>query len=373
MITRKRTMNLRKLDYEHEHEHDGGPALRFRVFREFTEICRSESSSISCLAFACRPATTLATQIRSHRMIPYIFKRLLLMIPVLLIISFLAFVLVRLAPGGPFDQERAPASKEIEAELKAKYHLDEPVWKQYARYLQGLMRGDLGPSMKYRSHSVNDIIGQALPVTLMLGLLAFGFAQGVGIPMGFYTAVRKGRWGDWIGSFLAILAVCVPAFVVGPLLIMGLAIRWEWFPAGLWETVRHAVLPMVALGLFFAGRIARLMREGMITTLQSEFVVTARAKGVSETVILLRHAFRLAVLPVVSYSGPLLADLLTGSFVVETVFRIPGIGIFLVNSSLNRDYTMVVGLVLLYAVLLLFLNLLVDVSYGWLDRRVRYE
>jgi len=303
----------------------------------------------------------------------YILKRLALMIPVLLVISFLAFVLVRLAPGGPFDQERLPAAPEIEAALKAKYHLDEPVWQQYVRYLGGLLHGDLGPSMKYRSHTVNDIIGQALPVTLMLGLLAFVFAMGVGIPVGFYTAVRRGRWGDWIVSFLALLAVCVPAFVVGPLLIMTLAIRWELFPAGLWESFRHAVLPMMALGLFFAGRIARLMREGMIGTLQSEFIITARAKGASETAILLRHAFRLAVLPVVSYSGPLLADLLTGSFVVETIFRIPGIGVFMVNSSLNRDYTMVVGLVLLYAVLLLALNLLVDVGYGWLDRRVRYD
>lgn len=303
----------------------------------------------------------------------YFLRRVILILPLLLIISFLAFTLLRLAPGGPFDKERVPASPDIERARRAHYHLDEPIWKQYVRYLGGLARGDLGPSYKYRSHTVNDIIKQALPVSLTLGLLAFGFAQGVGIPLGFYTAVRRGHWGDWLGSLLAILAVCIPGFVIGPLLIMALAIHWQILPAGLWGNWLQAVLPMTALGLYFAGRVARLMREGMLGTLQAEFITAARAKGLSETAILLKHAFRLAVLPVVSYSGPLLADLLTGSFVVETIFRIPGIGVFLVNSSLNRDYTMVVGLVMLYAVLLLVLNLLVDLSYGLLDRRVRYD
>jgi len=303
----------------------------------------------------------------------HFLKRLLFLVPLLLLISFLAFVLVRVAPGGPFDRERKPASPEIERNLKAKYHLDEPVWKQYLRYLGGLVRGDFGPSLKSRNHSVADIIAQGLPVSFTLGLLAFGFAQGVGIPLGFYTAARHGKWGDWVGSFCAILAVCVPGFVVGPLLVMGLALRWQLLPPALWESPLHAVLPTVALGLYFAGRIARLTREGMLTTLHEGFITTARAKGLSEPAILVKHAFRLAVLPVVSYSGPLLADLLTGSFVVENIFRIPGIGVFLVNGSLNRDYPLVVGLVILYAALLLGLNLLVDLSYSLLDPRVRHE
>jgi len=185
--------------------------------------------------------------------------------------------------------------------------------------------------------------------------------------------VRRGRLGDYIGSFFALLAICIPAFVVGPLLIMVCSFQWGWLPAGLWESPKHLVLPTVALGLYFAGRISRLMREGMSGMLHSEFITTARAKGLSETATLVKHAFRLAVLPVVSYSGPLLADLLTGSFVVESIFGVPGIGVFLVNSSLNRDYSMVVGLVVLYAVLLLVLNLLVDLSYGLLDPRVKYE
>ncbi|MBI3878083.1 MAG: ABC transporter permease [Verrucomicrobia bacterium] len=301
------------------------------------------------------------------------FKRLFFMLPLLLVISFLAFVLLRLAPGGPFDGERKPATPEIERNLRAKYHLDEPLLQQYLRYLGGVVRGDFGPSMKYRNHTVADIIAQGLPVSLTLGLLAFGFALGIGVPLGFFTAVRKGDWADYGGSLLAVLAVCVPALVVGPLLIMLLAIHWRVFPVALWESPWHAVLPTLTLGIYFAGRVARLMREGMMSVLHAEFITTARAKGLSDTAVLLRHAFRLAVLPVVSYSGPLLADLLTGSFVVENLFQIPGIGVFMVTSSLNRDYPMVVGLVLLYAVLLLVLNLFVDVAYSFLDPRVRFE
>jgi ABC-type dipeptide/oligopeptide/nickel transport system permease component len=319
----------------------------------------------------------------------YFLKRILYFVPLLVIITFTAFVLARSMPGSPFDKERAPASPEIERALKAKYHLDEPLVKQYLRYLGlgwerdaqgrakwfqgGLLRGDFGLSTKYRNHTVNDIIKQALPVSLTLGALAFLFAQGVGIPLGFYTAVRRGQWGDHVGSFFALLAFCIPGLVVGPLLIVVFAIKWRIFPAGMWESPLHAVLPSVALGLYFAGRVSRLMREGMNTVLHEGFITTARAKGLGEAQVLFKHAFRLAVLPVVSYSGPLLADLLTGSFVVETIFRVPGIGPFLVNSLQNRDALMVVGLVLLYAVLLLALNLLVDLAYSLLDRRVRYE
>lgn len=303
----------------------------------------------------------------------YFLRRLVFLIPTLLVISFLAFALVRIAPGSPFDRERAPASPEIERVLRAKFHLDEPLWKQYLRYLGDLARGDFGPSMHYRNHNVNDIIRQALPVSVILGFTSFLFAQGVGIPLGFYTAVRRGRWGDYLGSFIALLAICIPGFVIGPLLVMVFSFHWKVLPAGLWGSPAHLILPTVALGLYFAGRISRLMREGMSGVLNAEFITAARAKGMSETRVLIKHAFRLAVLPVVSYSGPLLADLLTGSFVVEKIFNVPGIGTFLVNSSLNRDYTMVVGLVVLYAVLLLVLNLVVDLSYALLDPRVKYE
>jgi oligopeptide transport system permease protein len=303
----------------------------------------------------------------------YFIRRLIFAIPLLLVISVLAFALVHLAPGGPFDRERAPASPEIERALKAKYHLNEPVWKQYFRYLGDLAHGDFGVSLKYRNHTVNDIIAQGLPVSMLLGALAFGFAMGVGLPVGFFTAARRGRWPDYAGSFMATLVVCVPGFVVAPLLILIFSIKWKLLPVGLWETPWHMILPPIALGLFFAGKVARLMREGMLNAMQSEFITAARAKGLGENLLLLRHAFRLAVLPVVSYSGPMLADLLTGSFVIENIFQIPGIGVFLVNSSLNRDYTLVVGLSLLYAALLIGLNLVVDFAYTLLDPRVKYE
>jgi oligopeptide transport system permease protein len=303
----------------------------------------------------------------------YFLRRLVLLLPLLLLISFLAFVLVRVAPGGPFDRERKPASPEIERQLQAKYHLDEPVWKQYLRFLRDLAHGDFGVSLQYRNHTVNDIIYQALPVSATLGALAFAFSLGVGLPIGFFSAVRRGRWPDYAGSFVAVLAVCVPGFVVAPLLIMLLAIHWRFLPVALWNSAAHVLLPVLALGLYFSGRIARLLREGMLNVLPSEFITTARAKGLSETALLLRHALPLAMLPVVSYCGPLLADLLTGSFVIETIFQIPGVGAFFVNGSLNRDYTLVVGLVMLYAALLVVLNLAVDFIYVLLDPRVRYD
>ena len=303
----------------------------------------------------------------------YYLKRILALVPLLLVISLLAFVLVRVAPGGPFDKERAPVSPEVERALKAKYRLDQPLWKQYALYLGDLARGDLGPSMKYRHHSVGDIIKQALPATLMLGCLSFGFALGIGIPLGFMTAARKGQWVDYGGSLLALVGICVPAFVIGPLLVMGFAIKLKWFPVALWGSPLNAVLPTLALGLFYSGRIARLMREGMLGVLGEPYIMTARAKGLTERVVLFKHALRPAILPVLSYAGPMLADLLTGSFVIENLFQIPGIGVFMVTSSQSKDYPMVVGLVLLYALLLLVLNLAVDFLYSRLDPQVKYE
>ena len=303
----------------------------------------------------------------------YYLRRIALIPPLLLLISLAAFLLVRVAPGGPFDRDRKPASPQVRAALEAKYHLDEPVWRQYLRYLGGLVQGDLGPSLKYRAHTVNDIIAQGLPISLVLGVLAFGLAIGVGVPSGFYSAVRRGHWSDYGITLLTLVAICVPGFLIGPILVMVLAIELRWFPVALAETPWHFVLPTLSLGLFFAGKVARMMREGTLQTLQLDFINTARAKGLPETQVLLKHVLRLAILPVVSYSGPLLADLLTGSFVVENIFQIPGIGVFMVNSSLNRDYPLIVGLVLLYAVLLVVLNLVVDFFYSWLDPRVRYE
>ena len=303
----------------------------------------------------------------------YFLKRLAFLAPLLLVISLLAFLLMRQAPGGPFDSNRTPASPEVEKALKAKYRLDQPRPVQYWFYLRDLAHGDLGLSTKYRNHTVNDIIADALPVSMALGGLAFCFALGLGIPWGVWMAVRRGGWTDYFLGFLALLAVCIPALVLGPLLVLGLAVRLHWFPVALWDTPVHFVLPTFTLGVLFAGKVARLVRESMTTTLQSEFIVAARAKGLSESAILYRHALRLALLPIVSFSAPMLADLLTGSFVVESIFQIPGLGSFFVNSSINRDYPLLMGLVLLYAGLLLLLNLLADFTLAFLDRRVRYE
>jgi oligopeptide transport system permease protein len=313
----------------------------------------------------------------------YFLKRLLLLVPLLLIISFLAFVLVHATPGGPFDRERKPASPEVERAIKARYHLDEPVLKQYLRYLGLVWEKDpsghwhhadasFNVSLKYRNHSITDIVAQALPVSLALGLLGFGFALGVGLPAGFFAAVRRGHWEDYASSLLAILAVCIPGLVVAPMLIMFFSIKWRLLPVGLWGSPMQVILPVMALGLYFAGKVARLLREGMLTAMKAEFVTAARAKGLSENAVLLRHVFRLAALPVVTYSGPMLADLLTGSFVIESIFQIPGLGLHLVNSSLNLDYTLTVSLALLYATLLVLLNLAVDFVYMLLDRRVTY-
>lgn len=303
----------------------------------------------------------------------YFLRRILFSIPLLLVISALAFFLVHLAPGGPFDSDRKPASPEIERNLQAKYHLDEPIWKQYGRYLGDVLHGDFGVSLKYRNHTVNDIIAQGLPVSITLGGLAFAFALGVGLPLGFFTAARRGRWPDYLGSFLAVLAVCVPSFVIAPVLILIFVMKLKLFPVALWESPWHMILPAIALGSYFAGKVARILREGMLHAAQSEFVTAARAKGLGETALLLKHAFRIALLPVVSYAGPMLADLLTGSFIIENIFQIPGIGIFFINSMLNRDYTMTLGLALLYAILVIGLNLVVDFAYTLLDPRIKYE
>jgi len=317
----------------------------------------------------------------------YWIRRLLNMFPLLFLVSLGAFTLVRVVPGGPFDRERAPASPEVERALQHRYHLDEPVWQQYLRFLGlhwekdstgawqrtpgGLLAGDLGPSLKYRNHSVNDVIAGALPVSMALGGMSFLFAMGLGVAWGMISAARHGHWLGLVGNMSAIVFVCVPALLLGPVLVMVFAVELRWLPPAGWGSAWQAILPVIALGLFFAARVARLVREGMLEVLPTEMVTAARARGLSESVILRRHVLRVAVLPLVAYAGPLLADLMTGSFVVENVFQIPGIGVFLVNSTLSRDYPMVVGLVVLYAAMLLVLNLIADFVLGWLDPRVR--
>lgn len=293
-------------------------------------------------------------------------------IPVLVwAVATLSFFLLRAVPGGPFDRERAAASREVEAALKARYHWDEPLWRQYLRYLGNLLQGDLGPSLKYRNHSVNDLLGQTVPVSLSLGAMAFGVAMGLGIPLGTLAALGRHRWADQAAGLLTLVGVCIPVFVLGPFLILVLGLWLEWLPVALWGHWKNAVLPTLTLGLYFAARISRWMREGLQEVLKSPHVQAARAKGLSESRVILRHAVPVALLPVVSYTGPMLADLLTGSFVVENVFQIPGTGAFFINSFFSRDYTMMMGMVLFYSVLLQGLNLVSDLLLRWLDPRIR--
>ena len=302
----------------------------------------------------------------------FLIKRLLGMIPLLLAVSLGAFLLIRLAPGGPFESERSASSLKAREAIRARYHLDEPAARQYYRFLKNLVHGDLGPSLKYRHHTVNDILVQALPVSMVLGGAAFVVSLGIGIPLGLAGAFWKHKLAGSFADLLALLSISIPALLLGPFLILVFAIQLGWFPVGLFESPWHGVLPVLTLGIYFAGRVSRLMREGALGVLGADFVLAAKARGVGTVRLLCRHILPIAITPVLSYAGPLLADLLTGSFVVENVFQIPGIGIFMVNSSLNRDYTMVIGLVLVYATLLLLLNLVVDLLYAVLDPRIRH-
>ena len=302
-------------------------------------------------------------------MYTYLAKRLLSTIPLLIVILFLSFVFMRSAPGGPFDQERS-LPPQIEANLQAKYHLDEPLGQQFLRYMGNLVQGDLGPSFKYQARTVNEIIAQALPVSLTLGGLALAIALVVGIPAGIVGALYHNRGQDFATMGISLLGICVPNFVLGPVLIIIFSFSLGLLPAGGWGSPSQILLPAITLGAIRASYIARLARAGMLEVIHQDFIRTARAKGLGERMVVGKHALRVAILPVVSYLGPATASILVGSVVVERIFGIPGLGSFFVNSALNRDYTMAMGTVLLYSGLLITLNLLVDLLYAVLDPRV---
>jgi oligopeptide transport system permease protein len=297
--------------------------------------------------------------------------RRLASLPVVLVcVVTITFFLIRLSPGGPFDAERKlPAA--IEKQLLAKYKLDGPILTQDIRYLKDLLRGDLRLSPKYRNHSVNQILAQTLPVTLTLGATALLIAITAGIWLGAFAAARPGTLAEGGALAVMLMAISLPSFVLGPLLILIFSIRLAWLPVGGWGTPAQLLLPALTLALPYAAVIARLLHDSLRETLSEDFVRTARAKGLPERVVVYRHALRVAILPVVSYLGPLAANLLTGSIVVETIFHIPGAGGFFVNSILNRDGFLLGGVVVVYCVLLMLFNLLVDLSYRFLDRRIR--
>ena len=305
-------------------------------------------------------------------MIGVAFRRLAAAVPTLLVLVTAAFFLMRAAPGGPFDDERV-MPEEIRAQIEAAYHLDEPLWRQYLIYMGNLARGDLGPSFRYEGRTVNELIGEGLPVSLTIGGLALALALVLGIVAGTTAALRRGRATDHIVMGLSMTGISIPNFVIAPLLILGFAVTLGWLPAGGWEDAgwRHLVLPVIALGLPQVAYVARLLRGSLIEVLSSDYIRTARAKGLPGRTIVLRHALRPALLPVLSYLGPAAAALITGSVVMEQIFGIPGIGRHFVQGALNRDYTLVLGLVLFYGALIIAFNFVVDVLYGVLDPRVR--
>jgi oligopeptide transport system permease protein len=307
-------------------------------------------------------------------MLRYFLTRLAGAIPTLFVIVTISFFLIRAAPGGPFDQEQS-LPPEIMANLQSAYGLDQPIWTQYGRYLGALAHGDFGPSFKYKDFSVTELIGQGFPVTFELGTLAMALALILGIPIGIFAALHRNSAADYAAMSLAVIGVAIPSFVVLPFLGLLFGIYWHLLPVAGWEpgSMRHLVLPVAALALPPLSVIARLVRASMLDVLRSHYIRTAVAKGLPLHTVILRHALRPALLPVASYLPPAVASIMTGSLVVESIAGLPGIGRYMVQGALNRDYTLVLGMVIIYSALFILMGLIVDLLYAWLDPRVRFE
>ncbi len=305
-------------------------------------------------------------------MLSLIARRLLQSIPTLWVVATATFLLLRLAPGGPFDDEK-PIPPEIKAQIEAHYGLDLPLYQQYFQFFGNLLKGDLGPSYKYPGWDVQEIIIQAFPVSLELGCWALLISLALGIPIGTLAALKHNKPAETNLMAVAMIGICLPSFVIGPILLMTFSLQLGWFnPLG-WSYAGDRVLPAITLGLLYAAYIARLARSGMLDVMRNDYIRTARAKGLKERTVVIRHALRTALYPVVAYMGPAAAGLISGSFVVETIFFIPGMGPFFVNAALNRDYTMVMGTVLFYATLIILFNLLVDIVQMWMNPRTRND
>lgn len=303
----------------------------------------------------------------------YAFRRLLATLPTLLAVITLCYLMLHLTPGGPFDSERK-VSAAVLANLQAKYHLDEPLWKQYLLYLQSLLHGDLGASFRYEDWTVNELVAKALPVSLLIGGGSMVIALITGVVLGIVAALRQNSVVDYFAMLLGNVGHAFPPFVLGPVLVLVFAIGLKWLPSGGWSDfeVRYMVLPMALLVIINTATIGRVMRGSMIEVLSSNFIRTARAKGLPMRTIVLRHALKPALLPVVSLMGPLAITSITAAVVTETVFSLPGLGKLIVNGAANRDYTLVLGLVVLITVIAVVLNLLVDLAYALLDPKIRY-
>lgn len=307
-------------------------------------------------------------------MLAYALRRIVLLIPTLLVIVTISFLTIRLAPGGPFDEEQS-LPPQIKANLEKAYGLDQPLLTQYGRYLRGLAHGDFGPSFKLKDFSVGELIAQGLPVSLTLGLSAVLLAMLIGVPLGALAALRRDGLMDHGVRTVAVLGLAMPSFVTGPLFALVLGLYWHWLPVAGWSggEPRYFVLPVLTLALPVGAYVARLTRASFLEVLRAPFIRTARAKGLGEWRVIWRHALRPALVPVVSYLGPATAFTITGSLVVETVFALPGSGRYLVEGAINRDYPLVMGMIVIYGTVTLLCNLLADLAYGWLDPRVRHD
>ena len=306
-------------------------------------------------------------------MIKFILKRLLEAIPTLLVLITVSFFMMRFAPGNPFSTERG-LPPEVMANIQEKYGLDKPVYQQYLTYLGNLAKGDLGPSFKYKDFTVNDLVSKALPVSATIGSFAFLLALGLGAALAIFAALKQNTWVDYSSMTLAMLGVVMPSFVLAPVLTLIFAIGLKWLPAGGWNggQLQFMILPVIGMTMYYISSIARIMRGSMIETMNSNFIRTARAKGLPLHYIILRHALRPAMLPVVSYLGPAFVGIITGSVVIETIFGLPGIGQLFVNGALNRDYSMVLGLTILVGALTITFNAVVDILYAFIDPKIRY-
>lgn len=306
-------------------------------------------------------------------MLKFIFRRCLEAIPTLFILITISFFMMRLAPGSPFTGERT-LTAEVMANIEAKYHFNDPIWKQYVDYLNQLAHGDFGPSFKYKDYSVNYLVGHAFPVSAKLGLAAFILAIILGVTAGVIAALKQNSKWDFVVMGIAMTGVVIPSFVVAPLLVLIFAVALKWLPGGGWNggQVQYMILPMVALSLAYIASIARITRGSMIEVLHSNFIRTARAKGLPMHRIVLRHALKPAMLPVLSYLGPAFVGIITGSMVIETIYGLPGIGQLFVNGALNRDYSLVLSLTILVGALTILFNAIVDVLYAVIDPKIRY-
>ncbi len=306
-------------------------------------------------------------------MLHLIFRRVLTAVPVLFIVVLMTFTLIRLAPGGPFDEERA-VPPEVLRNLNERYNLDDPVHIQFFHYVGNVLQGDFGPSFKYPSRSVTEIIAAGVPVTLELGLYALLVAMIIGISAGLLASLRPNTLQDYVPMTFSMIGISLPSFVLGPLLLLCFAIWFQWVPVAGWgDSPGDKILPSLTLGAAYAAYVARLTRGGMLDTLSQDYIRTARAKGLSTRRILFKHAFRGGMAPVVSFAGPAVAGLLSGSFVVETIFQIPGLGRFYLQAAFNRDYTMILGTTIFFAFLIIVCNLLADLLLVWLNPRLRQQ